>query len=79
MIFGIIYSMNWRKKDTKNFLVISVLFYDRQIFFKPYGKWFANQLKKKCRLVLSSNGKFEKLAQKINLKQSSRVWRYTLG
>jgi len=25
--------------------VVSALFYEKQIFFKPYGKWFANELK----------------------------------
>ena len=33
------------RKGTKIF-VVSALFYEEQIFFQPYGKWFINELKK---------------------------------
>jgi 3-deoxy-D-manno-octulosonic-acid transferase len=34
------------KKQNAKVFVISALFYENQVYFKPQGKWFVNELKK---------------------------------
>ena len=58
------------RKGTKVF-VVSALFYEKQIFFKPYGKWFANELKKNVDWFFHQTPRSEQLAKNIGLVQSS--------
>lgn len=59
------------KKNGTKIFVVSALFYERQIFFKPYGKWFVNQLNKNLDWIFHQTEKSCELAQKIGLKNSS--------
>ena len=58
------------RKGTKIF-VVSALFYEKQIFFKPYGKWFVNELKKNVDWFFHQTAHSEQLAKNIGLVQSS--------
>lgn len=51
--------------------VISALFYPRQIFFKPYGKWFARELKKNINWTFHQNKQSFELGKKIELVKAS--------
>ena len=57
--------------------VISALFYENQVYFKPQGKWFVNELKKKCRLDFSSNRKVSFFSSKSRFNQRFGFWRYS--
>ncbi len=51
--------------------VVSALFYENQIFFKSFGKWFVNQLRKNVSWFFHQTENSEKLAKKIGLQNSS--------
>lgn len=51
--------------------VISALFYERQVFFKPYGKWFIMQLKNNVDWFFHQTKNSYALAKTINLDNSS--------
>lgn len=51
--------------------VISALFYETQIFFKAYGKWFGKQLKKNVDWFFHQTQHSTALAKGIGLKNSS--------
>ncbi|MBF5027706.1 3-deoxy-D-manno-octulosonic acid transferase [Planobacterium oryzisoli] len=51
--------------------VISSYFYERQIFFKPYGNWFRKQLKENVSWFFHQNKHSYALARTIGLSQSS--------
>ncbi len=59
-----------RKRGTKNY-VISALFYEHQIFFESYGKWFARQLRENIDWFFHQTLKSKALAKKIGLQNSS--------
>lgn len=59
------------KQQGARTFVVSALFYERQIFFKPYGKWFVNQLNKNLDWIFHQTEKSCELAKKIGLKNSS--------
>jgi 3-deoxy-D-manno-octulosonic-acid transferase len=59
-----------KKQNTKVF-VISALFYENQVYFKPQGKWFVNQLKKNVDWVFHQTEKSLSLAQKVGLTKGS--------
>lgn len=59
------------KKQGAKIYVVSALFYEKQFFFKPYGKWFANQLKKNVDWFFHQTQHSEDLAKTIGLEQSS--------
>ncbi len=59
-----------RKRDVKVF-VVSALFYETQIFFKVYGKWFVNQLKQSVTWFFHQTKHSTALAKSIGLKNSS--------
>lgn len=48
---------------------ISAYFYEGQIFFKPYGRWFVKQLQSTVRCFFHQTETSLQLAQKINLNQ----------
>lgn len=50
--------------------VISALFYETQIFFKPYGKWFVKQLAKNVDYFFHQTFHSTALAKSIGLKNS---------
>lgn len=50
--------------------VISALFYETQIFFKPYGKWFAKELQKNIDYFFHQTYHSSALAKSIGLKNS---------
>lgn len=56
------------EKGCKNF-AIATHFYPRQIFFKPYGKWFASQLESTISLFFHQNQTSLELAKSIGLHQ----------
>jgi len=56
--------------ETKNY-VISAYFYEHQIFFESYGKWFAKQLKKNIDWFFHQTTKSSALAKSIGLINSS--------
>jgi len=51
--------------------VISALFYEHQIFFESYGKWFAKQLKQNIDWFFHQTVKSQALAKKIGLLNST--------
>lgn len=58
------------RNGTKVF-VVSALFYEKHIFFKPYGKWFVNELKKNVDWFFHQALHSEQLAKEIGLVKSS--------
>lgn len=59
-----------KKQNTKVF-VISALFYENQVYFKPLGKWFVNELKKNVDWTFHQTEKSLSLAQKVCLTKGS--------
>lgn len=59
-----------KKQNTKVF-VISALFYENQVYFKSYGKWFVNELKKNVDWIFHQTEKSLSLAQKVCLTKGS--------
>jgi 3-deoxy-D-manno-octulosonic-acid transferase len=59
-----------KKQNTKVF-VISALFYENQVYFKSYGKWFVNELKKNVDWIFHQTEKSLSLAQKVGLIKGS--------
>ncbi len=59
-----------KNRNTKIF-VISALFYSSQSFFKPYGKWFVEQLKKNIDWFFHQTESSFVLAKSIGLVHSS--------
>ncbi|MFB0967838.1 MAG: glycosyltransferase N-terminal domain-containing protein [Cloacibacterium sp.] len=59
-----------KKQNTKVF-VISALFYENQVYFKSYGKWFVNELKKNVDWIFHQTEKSLALAQKAGLIKGS--------
>lgn len=51
--------------------VISALFYEHQIFFENYGKWFAKQLKENIDWFFHQTIKSQALAKKLGLTNST--------
>lgn len=51
--------------------VVSALFYETQVFFKPYGKWFVSQLAKNIDWFFHQTKHSTALAKSIGLKHSS--------
>ena len=58
------------EKGAKNY-VISAYFYETQVFFKPYGKWFVKQLQENIRWLFHQTVHSTALAKSIGLKNSS--------
>lgn len=59
------------KQQGAKIYVVSALFYEKQAFFKPYGKWFVQQLKQNIDWFFHQTEHSERLARKIGLVQSS--------
>ena len=59
------------KKQNSKFFVISALFYENQVYFKSYGKWFVNELKKNVDWIFHQTEKSLALAQKVGLTKGS--------
>ena len=59
------------KKQNAKIYVISALFYDKQVYFKPQGRWFVNELKKNVDWIFHQTEKSFSLAQKIGLNKGS--------
>jgi 3-deoxy-D-manno-octulosonic-acid transferase len=59
------------KKQNAKVYVISALFYEKQIFFKPYGKWLVGQLKKNVDWFFHQTKHSADLAKNIGLMHSS--------
>lgn len=59
-----------KKQNTKVF-VISALFYENQVYFKPQGKWFVNELKKNVDWIFHQTEKSLSLGQKVGLIKGS--------
>ena len=59
-----------KNRGTKNY-VISALFYEHQVFFESYGKWFAKQLQKNIDWFFHQTIKSLALAKKIGLTNST--------
>lgn len=59
-----------KKHDAKIF-VVSALFYERQSFFKSYGKWFSKQLKSNVDWFFHQTKHSYVLAKSIGLEKSS--------
>lgn len=55
------------KKTNDKVFVISALFYENQVYFKFYGKWFVNELKKNVDWIFHQTEKSLSLAQKVGL------------
>lgn len=54
-----------------NIFVVSALFYENQVFFKTYGRWFIKQLKKNVDWIFHQTVNSSALAKSIGLSQSS--------
>ena len=59
------------KKQNAKIYVISALFYDKQVYFKPQGKWFVAELKKNVDWIFHQTEKSFSLAQKVGLNKGS--------
>ena len=59
------------KKTNAKVFVISALFYENQVYFKSYGKWFVNELKKNVDWIFHQTEKSLALAQKVGLTKGS--------
>lgn len=59
------------KKQNAKIYVISALFYENQVYFKPQGKWFVNELKKNVDWTFHQTEKSLSLAQKVGLTKGS--------
>ena len=59
------------KKANAKVFVISALFYENQVYFKPQGKWFMNELKKNVDWIFHQTEKSLSLAQKVGLTKGS--------
>ena len=59
------------KKINAKVFVISALFYENQVYFKPQGKWFVNELKKNLDWIFHQTEKSLSLDQKVGLTQGS--------
>ena len=59
------------KKINAKVFVISALFYENQVYFKSYGKWFVNELKKNMDWIFHQTEKSLSLAQKVGLTKGS--------
>ena len=59
------------KKINAKVFVISALFYENQVYFKPQGKWFVSELKKNVDWIFHQTEKSLSLAQKVGLTQGS--------
>lgn len=59
------------KKQNAKIYVISALFYDKQVYFKPQGKWFVAELKKNVDWIFHQTETSFSLAQKVGLNKSS--------
>ncbi|MBV7440678.1 3-deoxy-D-manno-octulosonic acid transferase [Weeksellaceae bacterium TAE3-ERU29] len=61
------------KKANVPIIVISSIFRENQIYFKPYGKWFTRQLKENLAHFFIQNEKSKNLLQNIDINQVSVV------
>ena len=59
------------KKTNAKVFVISALFYENQVYFKSYGKWFVNELKKNVDWIFHQTEKSLSLALKVGLSKGS--------
>ena len=59
------------KKQNAKIYVISALFYDKQVYFKPQGRWFVNELKKNVDWIFHQTEKSLSLALKVGLSKGS--------
>ena len=59
------------KKQNAKVFVISALFYENQVYFKPQGKWFVRELKKNVDWIFHQTEKSLSLAQKVGLIKGS--------
>ena len=59
------------KKANAKVFVISALFYENQVYFKSYGKWFVNELKKNVDWIFHQTEKSLSLAQRVGLTKGS--------
>ena len=59
------------KNQNAKIFVISALFYENQVYFKPQGKWFVNELKKNVDWIFHQTEKSLALAQKVGLTNGS--------
>ena len=59
------------KKQNAKVFVISALFYENQVYFKPQGKWFVNELKKNVDWIFHQTEKSLSLALKVGLSKGS--------
>ena len=65
------YLLDELKKANAKVFVISALFYENQVYFKPLGKWFVNELKKNVDWIFHQTEKSLSLAQKVGLTKGS--------
>lgn len=59
------------KKQNAKVFVISALFYENQVYFKPQGKWFVRELKKNVNWIFHQTEKSLSLALKVGLSKGS--------
>ena len=59
------------KQNGAKVFVISALFYENQVYFKPQGKWFVNELKKNVDWIFHQTEKSLSLAQRVGLTKGS--------
>ena len=59
------------KKQNAKVFVISALFYENQVYFKPQGKWFVRKLKKNVDWIFHQTEKSLSLALKVGLSKGS--------
>jgi 3-deoxy-D-manno-octulosonic-acid transferase len=65
------YLLDELKKANAKVFVISALFYENQVYFKPQGKWFVRELKKNVDWIFHQTEKSLSLALKVGLSKGS--------
>ncbi|WP_392437459.1 3-deoxy-D-manno-octulosonic acid transferase [Cruoricaptor ignavus] len=59
------------KENGAKVFVVSALFYERQIFFKPYGKWFVRKLNETVSFFFHQNSSSLKLSETVGLENGA--------
>lgn len=59
------------KQNGAKIFVVSALFYDSQVYFKPQGKWFVKQLQKNVDWIFHQTEKSLSLAKSVGLNNGS--------
>lgn len=61
--------LKYQKRNGTQIMVVSAIFRPNQIYFKPYGKWFAQNLKRNIHHFFVQDATSQELLKNIDIKQ----------